>query len=125
MIQHVPERRLRPRPLQALLAAALFSYLASLSCSFQDCAELDAAACEKDDGCGTLRGQPIDDARACRGDHAFATCTEADGDCGSAITEAVAPDGSRWVFSNTCIPDGWQELQGGGDLDNLPECSSL
>ena len=79
-----------------------------------------------DEGCYPRKGRQINDASSCKEDLSVAACVEIEegADCGASITEAVAPDGSRWIFSDTCIPDGWQELQGGGGLYDLPECSS-
>ncbi|MDH5676140.1 MAG: hypothetical protein OEZ06_28715 [Myxococcales bacterium] len=85
------------------------------------CHELGVSECEDADDCESISGRPLIEAGGCLDEHRFAGCQPADRDCGDAFTTATAPDGTHWLFSSTCHPDGWSET--GSSLDETRLCS--
>lgn len=73
-----------------------------------DCAALDADACEDENDCRVVEGQPfvhLMGSHWCLDPLAFAGCI-ADQECGDAETVAC-DEGPAWVFATDCLPDGW------------------
>ncbi|MCB9760097.1 MAG: hypothetical protein H6739_09710 [Alphaproteobacteria bacterium] len=75
------------------------------------CASLDQAACEARSDCASILGAPEDE--VCAGDYSnwrtiWAGCMDGELGCGDAETCGKNPEtGETLMFSNTCLPDGW------------------
>ncbi len=76
-----------------------------------DCSQLSADECAGNDLCWSIMGYPLDifEDDMCYevGDPAAVGCMSVDVGCGDAITYATAPDGSEYMFMDTCTPAGW------------------
>jgi hypothetical protein len=59
-------------------------------------------------------GAPYDEEQGCFGDLTEAGVGEHDS-CDTAETLALAPDGSCWWFADTCLPDGFAQLDSDSD----------
>ena len=87
------------------------------------CEGLSQEACESEDDCSLIGGRPVAQGEQCLEESQFAGCERGGGGCGDAFTEALDPDGRPWLFSSTCVPEGWTTDNAPPDLMDLPSCS--
>lgn len=93
-----------------LSTAVLSSY--AVNCIDDDCDycfDYDETACAADAFCLEYRGQPLDEARECLGEVAFAGCLGHDDGCAQAPSYARDSAGQCWWFTSYCY-----------DLPHLP-----
>lgn len=109
-----------------LATAALASY--AVDCVDHDCDHCfdhDEAACAADAFCLEYRGQPLDEARECLGEVAFAGCLGHDDSCGAAPSYARDAAGQCWWLPSYCydLPHlPLDETCGDSNADPPPTC---
>jgi len=85
----------------------------------ESCSELVGDDCGRYPQCGTIWGNPVDEAAQCIKRVQFVACTDYQV-CGGAITHARDDQGHLWQFTSTCIPPGWATVGSIGYLER--EC---
>jgi len=75
------------------------------------CAAFDAQTCEAHSECWAWIGGAVGEAGQC-GAEKFIACETLNTErgCNQAITFAQDPDGACWVFGNSCLPPGFQDM---------------
>lgn len=82
------------------------------------CAELDVDACAAEADCAVIQGKPLEEVGETdfcldfEADFEDLGCMQADSGCTDAEVFAVDPDGIGYYFSNGCIPESFEGLQG-------------
>ncbi len=71
-----------------------------------DCASRTVAQCESDEQCVVV-GAQANQGDCFGGDLLDVGCMDVPGGCDLALTPAVAPDGTCWLFSDSCMPAGY------------------
>ena len=98
------------RNLQAFCTLVSLSSVLS-ACGGRRCEELSASECAEDDECSVIRGRPIDQEAECLDGARAVGCMPRGTACGDLITAAVHSRASPYLFTSTCTPDGWTEVE--------------
>lgn len=95
------------------------------TCNSGDCAECESKSeeeCLTAPLCIQEHGVKLNSDGAC-GDGGFVECVPRDRECGDAISQATAPNGSCWQFNSTCLPSTFRAAEQGCDLQAFEDCN--
>lgn len=96
--------------------------LAHANCGQPDgCVGLDLAACENDNACMPINGAKLVQSNMgqCVEPPGFVGCADA-GFCGGALTWGCDPNANKYLFFNSCLPDGFGPCM--APVVDPPEC---